>query len=882
MKTYPSPKSPSLTKKAGFRSTRTVGRDGRLFAGIVRFCVIVAFVGSVSMIFYSASSASSLHKATAGGRGSVSAATITAALPASLMAKERERKLDTARKIADQSRIGINPWLLTPFPMSLVQGGPSGETITTYAQDCTTPKSDFTLGEIVCAKITGAPLGAGGTPAQRITWVAHNGAVAQAGNVINSTQTGTYLLPTSATQTLGGVTIDNRGTWRVNTSSTSDGSLVNTALFTVHDPAGNFADLTVNQGVNLAASEVGTVGSNGEFGVVVTNLGPDTAQNITFTEPVPANTTFVSFTQVSGPTFICTRPSVGGTGAVSCTTASLAKDAAASFKFVYQISSTSGGSISNTATVSSTTADPDTDDNSAAAGVTLPGGTPPSTCSVSCPISITQDSAPNQSGAVVTYQAPTGTDSSCGAISCDHPSGSFFPIGQTTVTCEAETGDACSFMVTINDTRPLVITLEGTNPLGIECHTSFVDPGVTATSPDPNATVTVTTSGTVDANTPGTYTITYSASDGTHSATATRTVNVEDTTPPTITLAGANPMTVECHSTFTDPGATAATDSCSGDLPTSSIQVSGTVDPNVPGTYTVTYTITDPAGNQGAAVREVNVVDTTPPTLTLVGANPMTVECHTAFTDPGATATDTCAGDLTSAINMSGSVNPDAVGTYTRTYTVSDGSNTRTATRTVNVVDTTPPTISCPANITVTLPLNTSATSMPVNFTVGASDSCGGVTVTSTPASGSSFPVGTTTVNSTATDAAGNTSSCSFTVTVRYNFTGFFSPVSNLPTFNIVNAGRAIPVKFSLSGSKGLSIFAANSPQSGVTTCDASAPATDLTDTVTAGGSSLSYSANSDQYNYVWATNSSWAGTCRQLVVTLNDGSIHVANFKFR
>ena len=132
------------------------------------------------------------------------------------------------------------------------------------------------------------------------------------------------------------------------------------------------------------------------------------------------------------------------------------------------------------------------------------------------------------------------------------------------------------------------------------------------------------------------------------------------------------------------------------------------------------------------------------------------------------------------------------------------------------------------------------------------------------------------------TDASGNTASCSFTVTVLYSFTGFFSPVDNLPTLNAVNGGRAIPVKFSLSGNKGLNIFAVGSPASGVIPCDASAPVVDLTETVTAGGSSLSYSAGGEQYNYVWKTESSWAGTCRQLVLTLNDGTTHRANFKFK
>jgi hypothetical protein len=225
-------------------------------------------------------------------------------------------------------------------------------------------------------------------------------------------------------------------------------------------------------------------------------------------------------------------------------------------------------------------------------------------------------------------------------------------------------------------------------------------------------------------------------------------------------------------------------------------------------------------------------------------------------------------------------------GSYTITYNATDpaGNAAQPVTRTVNVVDTTPPVISCPANIVVVLPPNNTATSMPVSYpAVTATDSCAAnVNVTSSPASGSVFPVGTTVVNATATDASGNTSSCSFTVTVLYNFTGFFQPVDNPPVLNMVNAGRAIPVKFSLSGNKGLAIFAPNSPASGVITCGTTAPINEIEETVTAGSSSLSYDASSGQYIYVWKTNSAWAGTCRQLIVKLNDGSEHRANFKFR
>src|SRR6266508_2175351 len=117
-------------------------------------------------------------------------------------------------------------------------------------------------------------------------------------------------------------------------------------------------------------------------------------------------------------------------------------------------------------------------------------------------------------------------------------------------------------------------------------------------------------------------------------------------------------------------------------------------------------------------------------------------------------------------------------------------------------------------------------------------------------------------------------------VNVIYNFSGFFQPVDNLPVFNSVKAGSSIPVKFSLSGDQGLDIFAAGYPKSQVITCDSTAPVDGIEETVAAGSSSLSYDASTDQYSYVWKTDKAWAGTCRQLVVKLNDGTSHRANFQ--
>jgi predicted outer membrane repeat protein len=120
-----------------------------------------------------------------------------------------------------------------------------------------------------------------------------------------------------------------------------------------------------------------------------------------------------------------------------------------------------------------------------------------------------------------------------------------------------------------------------------------------------------------------------------------------------------------------------------------------------------------------------------------------------------------------------------------------------------------------------------------------------------------------------------------FELEVAYNFRGFFQPVDNLPTFNIVRAGAAVPVRFSLGGDQGLDIFAAGYPISKRIACQSGAPQDDIERAVTAGSSSLSYNPASETYTYVWKTNTAWAGTCRQLIVKLNDDTVHKANFKF-
>jgi hypothetical protein len=230
--------------------------------------------------------------------------------------------------------------------------------------------------------------------------------------------------------------------------------------------------------------------------------------------------------------------------------------------------------------------------------------------------------------------------------------------------------------ITIIKAEAPVITLLGESEVSLELGSIYTDAGATAVDNiDGDITSNIAVVSTVDVNTVGTYTVTYNVSDaaGNAATQVTRTVNITpDVTVPVITLLGESEVSLELGSIYTDAGATAV-DNIDGDIK-ANIAVTSTVDVNTVGTYTVTYNVSDAAGNAATQViRTINITpDVTVPVITLLGESEVSLELGSIYTDTGATAVDNIDGDITGSIEIVNNVDINTVGTYTVTYNVSD------------------------------------------------------------------------------------------------------------------------------------------------------------------------------------------------------------------
>jgi hypothetical protein len=274
-----------------------------------------------------------------------------------------------------------------------------------------------------------------------------------------------------------------------------------------------------------------------------------------------------------------------------------------------------------------------------------------------------------------------------------------------------------------------------------------------------------------------------------------------------------------------------------------------------------------------AYTRNCGAVDTTPPTITPTVAGALGYGgWYVSDVTVSWSVQDYDSGIASSAGCQTTTLSTDSAGT-TLTCTATSAGGTTSRSVTIKR-DATAPALDPTVTPNPVL-LGGSATTAP-----GASDGLSGL------AASSCGPVDTTSVGPksvlcTATDNAGNTAEVAADYSVVYNWTGFVQPIEGLPATNVVKAGSAAPLKFSLGGYQGLDVFAAGYPVSATITSSGISAARATVKTITSGNSNLSYDTGTGLYTYIWKTDKAWEGETREMVMKLVDGQEYRARFSF-
>jgi hypothetical protein len=375
---------------------------------------------------------------------------------------------------------------------------------------------------------------------------------------------------------------------------------------------------------------------------------------------------------------------------------------------------------------------------------------------ITCPADVTVNADSGQcyaAGVALGTPATTGT-----GVSVGNDAPAQYLTGVTTVTWTATDSCAntatCAQIVTVIDNQPPSITCPTNVTVSSDsgnCYATGVALGTPATGDNCGGSISVWNNAPAQFEV-GATTVTWTAQDASgNTATCTQTVTV---------LAGAGCYQVAGCTVFNlNLGSPVTGDNCGG-----SLSVTNDAPAVYPlGTTIVTWTVTDGSGNTATTTQRVNVRDRTPPTIT----SPANV---TVSANGGCTATNVVLGSAVTADNCSvGSVTNNAPAAYPLgqtvvTWTVTDGSgNTAMCAQTVTVNDTAVPTITCPANLTVTANDGNTATNVTLGSPVTA-DNCSVASVTNNAPT--AYPVGTNSVTWTVTDGSGNTATCAQTVSV--------------------------------------------------------------------------------------------------------------------
>ncbi|HKR06247.1 MAG TPA: T9SS type A sorting domain-containing protein [Bacteroidia bacterium] len=419
------------------------------------------------------------------------------------------------------------------------------------------------------------------------------------------------------------------------------------------------------------------------------------------------------------------------------------------------------------------------------------------------------------SGSTNSYTGPAGSGFTYSWAIINNTSGASFngpSTGQTVSVNSGSSAGSFGLQITVssglsNSTCNITINVSGATSCSIS-PTGSVCPGSsrTYTAPAGNDTYqwSITGSGSIPGSSTGqsvtvaagnacngSYTLSLTVSKGVCSSSCSETISVIDNTAPTIGQPGQS-GTISCPATpvFTAP--TTASDGCD---PNPQIQeVSDVTTPGICANVysrTKTWRAVDACGNPSNTVSQtINVIDNTPPTISCPSAIVLGCNAEIPSPDPASvTASDNCAGNVTVEFLSDGTptTNSACVETRIRTYRATDAcGNTNTCTQSISrTVDTTPPVITCPADVT----LNCNASTAPGNTgTATATDNCS-VQVTFSDVTTSQNCFSYITRTWTATDLCGNTATCEQHIIKRDRT----APVINCQSTVSLSCGAAIP-----------------------------------------------------------------------------------------
>jgi hypothetical protein len=293
----------------------------------------------------------------------------------------------------------------------------------------------------------------------------------------------------------------------------------------------------------------------------------------------------------------------------------------------------------------------------------------------------------------------------------------------------------------------------------------------------------------------------------------------------------------------------------------------------LPGDYSIALT-----GTTGCAPP-----DETPPTVDLAPADGAQIPLGAAVTvdfgcsDEGGSGLASCEGSVPNGAALDTST----LGPRSVTVTARDNAGNETVvTHTVQVVDVVAPVIDLRAPLDGGVYLLGEQVLADYDCADDALMTCAGNVPDGEPVDTSA--VGEHSFAVQASDTSGNTSSASATYRVIYDFRGFLWPVRDRPAVNRVRAGRVTLVRFSLNGFHGRHVLAGGYPQVAEIECGSGAePASGERARVLGRGRLLRVGHRGHGYSFLWKTRRAWAGSCRQLLLGLADGTVRRADYRF-